>query len=76
MPFKMHNIIYFFPEKKYACLLYLKYSDTYPKHTFFIWPKSLFKSSLESLLSKFSNTKFQKVKVTDFEIKCFRFKLC
>ena len=42
MPFKMYKIIYIFPEKKYVCLPYLKFSDPLPETTyFFIWPKPL-----------------------------------
>ena len=44
LPFKMHKIIYIFPEKKITkkinvCLPYLKFQTRYPKHSyFFIWP--------------------------------------
>ena len=34
----MRKIIYIFPEKKYVCLLYLKFSDQLPKtHLFFFY---------------------------------------
>ena len=37
MPFKMHKIIYFFPEKKYVCLPYLKFSDPLPETYLFFY---------------------------------------
>ena len=45
MSFKMHKIVFFFPEKKsnkkYVCLPNLKFSDLLPEtHLFFIWPSN------------------------------------
>ena len=37
MPFKTHEIIFFFPEKKkYVCLPYLKFSDSLPETHIFL----------------------------------------